>query len=545
MIDRPSATPLLALDAVVLDTETTSLDPSRARLVEMGGIRLVGGRVEVTERFHALVDPGEPVPPASTRIHGIDAARLKDAPQFAEAWSGFREFLGDKVVVGHTIDYDLAVLANEAKRAKLEFKPPRAIDVRILAELVKRDLAGFSIEELAAWLGVKVEHRHSALGDAVTTARIFTALVPHLRERGIRTFAEAEAACREFYEAVGRPGMSGRAADSDPEAPLSRLNSYPYRHRIRDVMSSPPLFIGSDAALKAAMDLMMQERVSSVFVATTTGSGQAEETGILTERDVLRAISKGGADALERPVGDFASRPLAAVPADAFIYRAIGRMSRLNVRHLGVVDDVGRLVGALSARDLLRLRSGGAVALGDEIDEAADVHSLGSAWATLPAVARGLVAEGVDARDIAAVISRELGALTRRAATLGEQRMRDAGKGDPPVAYAVLVLGSAGRGESLLAMDQDNAIVFAEGEPDGAADRWFADLGKHIADILHEVGVPYCKGGVMAKNPAWRGSARVWGERVAEWIGRSSPEDLLSVDIFFDLRVVHGDARTR
>ena len=245
-------------------------------------------------------------------------------------------------MVGHTIDYDLAILANEAKRAELEFKPPRAIDVRILAELVKPDLAGFSIEELAAWLGVKVEHRHSALGDAVTTARIFTALVPHLRERGIRTFAEAEAACRKFYEAVGRPGMSGRAADSDPEAPLSRLDSYPYRHRIRDVMSSPPLFIGSDAALKAAMDLMMQERVSSVFVATTTGSGQAEETGILTERDVLRAISKGGADALERPVGDFASRPLAAVPADAFVYRAIGRMSRLNVRHLGVVDDVGR-----------------------------------------------------------------------------------------------------------------------------------------------------------------------------------------------------------
>ena len=161
----------------------------------------------------------------------------------------------------------------------------------------------------------------------------------------------------------------------------------------------------------------MQERVSSVFVATTTGSGQAEETGILTERDVLRAISKGGADALERPVGDFASRPLAAVPADAFVYRAIGRMSRLNVRHLGVVDEAGRLVGALSARDLLRLRSGGAVALGDEIDEAADVHALGSAWAKLPAVARGLVAEGVDARDIAAVISRELGALTRRAAS--------------------------------------------------------------------------------------------------------------------------------
>jgi DNA polymerase-3 subunit epsilon/CBS domain-containing protein len=90
-------------------------------------------------------------------------------------------------------------------------------------------------------------------------------------------------------------------------------------------------------------------------------------------------------------------------------------------------------------------------------------------------------------------------------------------------------------------MDQDNAIVFAEGEPDGPADRWFAKLGTHIADILHEVGVPYCKGGVMAKNAPWRGSAKLWRERVGEWVTRSNPQDLLSVDIFFDLRAVHGD----
>jgi DNA polymerase-3 subunit epsilon/CBS domain-containing protein len=364
--------------------------------------------------------------------------------------------------------------------------------------------------------------------------------VPHLRERGIRTFAEAEAACREVYESLGRPVM-GRAGDDVPEAPLARIDSYPYRHRIRDVMSTPPLFVEPNATLQEAMTVLMQQRVSSVFVASGPGAKQTAETGILTERDVLRATAKEGAGALERRVADFASHPLEAVPAEAFVYRAIGRMSRLKVRHLGVVDETGALVGALSARDLLRVRSGDAIALGDEIDEAADVHALGAAWAKLPAIARGLVAEQVDPRDIAAVISSELAALTRRAAVIGEQRMRDAGKGGPPVAYAVLVLGSAGRGESLLAMDQDNAIVFAEGDPAGATDRWFADLGTHIADILHEVGVPYCQGGVMAKNAAWRGSAETWRKRVREWIGRSSPEDLLSVDIFFDLRAVHGD----
>ena len=53
--------------------------------------------------------------------------------------------------------------------------------------------------------------------------------------------------------------------------------------------------------------------------------------------------------------------------------------------------------------------------------------------------------------------------------------------------------------------------------------------------------MPYCKGGVMAKNADWRGSVATWRERIGHWIGRSNPQDLLNVDIFFDLRCVHGD----
>ena len=119
--------------------------------------------------------------------------------------------------------------------------------------------------------------------------------------------------------------------------------------------------------------------------------------------------------------------------------------------------------------------------------------------------------------------------------------MRERGHGGPPCGYAMIVLGSAGRGESLLAMDQDNAVIFERGEPDGEEDRWFAMLGTHVADILHEVGVPYCKGGVMARNAPWRGSVATWRNRIDHWIMRSRPADLLSVDIFFDLRAVHGD----
>jgi CBS domain-containing protein len=551
MADRLSATPLLALDAVVFDTETTSLDPARARVVEIGAVRIQGGRVDEAARFRTLVDPGVPIPPAASGIHGIDAPRLKGAPDFAAAWKDFQKFLGQAAVVGHTIDYDLAVLTGECRRAGLPFQLPRFIDVRILAEIVEPNLSGFSLEELAGWLEVPMEHRHSALGDAITTARIFVALVPRLREGGIRTFAEAEANCRELSEAVAIHHRAGwidptlSPARVDAERTFARLDSYPYRHRIRDVMSAPALFVDASATLGDALQLLMKERVSSVFMVPGV-HGQDRppalaECGIITERDILRAIASDGAAALTKTVGSVASRPLVAVPADAFIYLALGRMSRMQIRHLAVIDELDRVVGALSARDLLRLRAGDAIVLGDEISEAPDPHALAVSWAKLPVIARGLVAESVDVRTVAAVISRELGSLTRRAALLAEGRMRAAGRGEPPVPYAVLVLGSAGRGESLLAMDQDNAVIFAEGKPDGPEDRWFAELGNHIADILHEVGVPYCKGGVMAKNAAFRGSAKTWRDRIGQWVLRSNPQDLLSVDIFFDFRAVHGD----
>jgi DNA polymerase-3 subunit epsilon/CBS domain-containing protein len=206
-----------------------------------------------------------------------------------------------------------------------------------------------------------------------------------------------------------------------------------------------------------------------------------------------------------------------------------------------VRDEQERLVGVISARDLLRLRAGAAFRLDDAIGVASSAEEMAQAWATLPTVARLLVDEDLDSRLVAGVISEEIRIMTRRAAELAEAAMREAGRGGPPCSYAMLVLGSGGRGESLLAPDQDNAIVYAEGEPDGLEDRWFAELGARVADTLDAAGIPYCKGGVMARNAAWRGSLAAWKDRIEHWVRRAGGEDLLSVDIFFDQRPVHGD----
>jgi DNA polymerase-3 subunit epsilon/CBS domain-containing protein len=286
--------------------------------------------------------------------------------------------------------------------------------------------------------------------------------------------------------------------------------------------------------VREAVRLLIEKGISSVFVRTASGV-----TGIVTERDVLRAADAGEAG-LSAPIEAIMKAPLQTVSDDAFLYRAIGRIERLGFRHLGVTDAGGEIVGAVTTRNLLRHRAATATMLGDEIDSAGTPASLASAWARLPQMARNLVQEDVDPRTIAAVVSSEICAMTRRAAELAQARVESEGAGPPPTAFAVLVLGSAGRGESQLAADQDNAIVYAQGSEGGPEDGYFEALAKHMNEILDAAGVPLCKGGVMARNREWRKSVADWQATVDGWVRRQRPQDLLNVDIFFDGVPVHG-----
>jgi CBS domain-containing protein len=272
-----NSTPLIALDGLVLDTETTGLDPAVARIVEIGAVGLAGGRVQPADTLHALVRPGAPVPAAATAIHGIDDARVADAPTFAAVWPKLRERIGASVVVGHNLGFDLAVLRRECERAKLPFDMPRALDTRLLAQVVEPNLSGYTLEGLSAWLGIKPERRHSALGDAATTARIFTALVPRLRDSGVRTLGEAMRACRALSVVLDeqhRAGWEDTAqvpTASEGADALGRIDSYPYRHRVRDVMRSPAQFVDAGTPVGQALTRLMEQRISSLYVSPAAG----------------------------------------------------------------------------------------------------------------------------------------------------------------------------------------------------------------------------------------------------------------------------------
>lgn len=544
------ATPLAALDTVALDIETTGLDPAKARIVEIGAIYMDATDGQRTRNFLQLVRPGEPIAAVATSIHGIGDEHVAEAPAFGEVRDEFLSFIGDAVVIGHMVGFDLAVLTRECERAGARFPDVQALDTNLLARVAMPELADFSLDHVARKLRARIDNRHSALGDAAGAAAIFRALIPLLREKNIKTFGEALRACQALAPELEQQRRAGwkDVTEENGAFPMAtgRTDPFPYRHRIRDIMRVPPVFAPAEMPLADAIAIMGQQKISSIYVlaaGTEPARPAAAKAGIMTERDALRAFAEHGAATLSMPIEQFASRPLACISPDDFVYRAIGRMDRLKIRHLAVVSKEGCIVGAVSARDLLRLRAGEVISLDDEIEHAESAAKLSRAWAKLPAAAAALLAENVSGRGIAEIVSQELAAMTRRAAQLAETQMYDEGYGHAPCPYAVALLGSAARGESLFALDQDNAIVFAEGEPGGEADRWFQRLGEYFTRILHEAGVPYCKGNIMASNAAWRGSLKTWEARVAGWVASSREEDLMAVDIFFDMLGVHGDLR--
>jgi signal-transduction protein with cAMP-binding, CBS, and nucleotidyltransferase domain len=317
-------------------------------------------------------------------------------------------------------------------------------------------------------------------------------------------------------------------------AAIERFDAFPFRHRVADLMSEP-LVLAAEASLVEAARAMLPAHRSSVLLLDDGG----RPAGIVTEHDLVRCFAEEGAQGLQQRLGGVARHPVLTVDEQAFLFVALGRMDRHEVRHLVAVDAEGRATGVLSARAVLRTRASAALKLGDSIAAAQDAEALKAVHDALPGLARSLLAEEVSAGEIAAVISHVNRDIARRAAELAAERV-EAAQGPAPARWCYLVLGSAGREESLLAPDQDNALVH-DGSP-GDDDAWFRALGEIASDLQAAAGIPYCKGGVMASKPAWRHALPDWERLVRKWTALPEGEQLLSIDIFYDFVPVAGEA---
>ncbi|KGE77313.1 3'-5' exonuclease [Halomonas salina] len=182
-----AARPLRALEVVACDTETTGLELRRGdRVISIGACRIVNARLLASETFDLRVDPGRPIPPASTAIHGLTDADVAGAPPASVALPRFRDYVGDAVLLAHNAAFDLLALQPTDGGVRLDMP---VLDTLLISRGLDPSLDGHDLDSLAERYGLSFPpgSRHTALGDARVTAELWLALLPRLEARSIDT----------------------------------------------------------------------------------------------------------------------------------------------------------------------------------------------------------------------------------------------------------------------------------------------------------------------------------------------------------------------
>jgi DNA polymerase III epsilon subunit-like protein len=187
-VDGTSLDALIEEGFVALDIETTGLDPRRDRVVEVAAIPFVGGQPR--PGYVSRVDPGGPVPPDSIRIHGLRDEDLLGAPALGDVLERLEPVCSGRVLTGHGVAFDLAVLDRERKTLGLRALTNIALDTRRLAIALHPDWPDHGLDAVAARAGIGILGRHTAEGDALAAGGLLLTFVEEARMRGVRTLAE-------------------------------------------------------------------------------------------------------------------------------------------------------------------------------------------------------------------------------------------------------------------------------------------------------------------------------------------------------------------
>ena len=200
-------TPIGDVRFVVLDSETTGLDPSTDRIITIGAVGVLAGEILLGDGYEALIRVSENTP--AVAVHGVTRDESRRGVDEPEALESFLGYLRDAVIVGHHIGHDVRTFDAALHRHWGLHLLNRSLDTMDLTLLLERDgafagrppIRGYTLDALCEMFGVVPHSRHTATGDAFITAQVFLRLL-----RLATKFNRAELAglCEPFTD-FGQP----------------------------------------------------------------------------------------------------------------------------------------------------------------------------------------------------------------------------------------------------------------------------------------------------------------------------------------------------
>ena len=167
---------------VVFDLETTGFSPLNNKIIEIGAVKVVEGKI--TERFSTFVNPEAPIPFKVEELTHIRDDMVLSAPKIEEILPDFMEFCEGAVMVAHNAEFDMSFISKNCERQGLSCEYT-VVDTVALARVLLPQLNRFKLNNVAKVLKVSLENHHRAVDDAACTAEIFVKFIHMMKERGI------------------------------------------------------------------------------------------------------------------------------------------------------------------------------------------------------------------------------------------------------------------------------------------------------------------------------------------------------------------------
>ncbi len=306
-------------------------------------------------------------------------------------------------------------------------------------------------------------------------------------------------------------------AEQSLEAPLGSL------------LRRAPVYCAPHTPLVQALSAMQAQRLGCMLVADEA----KRPVGILTRGDVLGRVTLAGVG-LDTPIGQVMVHPVRTLGLQQTAEDAALLMSRHHLRHVPVVNAAGELAGLVSERDLFAMQRLSLKQVSSAIRAAPDLPAVRQSAQDIRRFAKSLLSQGVQARQLTALISHLNDVLAQRLVELYAQA-----HGVHGLQWCWIALGSEGRSEQTISTDQDNALILGDSLNDETVEQLRA-MARDVNDALDQCGYPLCRGGVMAREDACFLHLSRWRECFDEWIAHGSPQDLLNASIYFDFRALAG-----
>jgi CBS domain-containing protein len=306
------------------------------------------------------------------------------------------------------------------------------------------------------------------------------------------------------------------------------------RKRVSDIMTRSPVTCHYRTPVAEIAHIMTDHQVSSVVVV----DDKDYPIGLVREVDLVRKVVTRPAWQTENLVaGLVMDEKLIKLRMGAFYNQALLAVIKHQAKHMVVMDE-DKLVGILTLRDLVNTRSTGSLWVTDKIETAKNLDHLVQIGREVDDLLSALVAERASIPELFEIITEMHERLTCRIIELCEMEMVRKGYGPPPVDYCWIEMGSAGRKEQTLRTDQDNAIIYADGDHDHG--EYFHVLASRVVEELVRAGFAPCKGDVMASHAKWCHSLNRWKQIIGRWMNRDDDDSVRMLTIFLDFRPVYG-----